>query len=88
MTANIEDSVIKKLRTLPVEKQQQVLEYLEQLNHLEACESVPADSGARMSIWDRVSEISNDVPLEVWEELPKDGSINIDHYLFGSPKRQ
>lgn len=33
-----------------------------------------------------VQEIQKSVPSEVWEQLPKDGSINHDHYLYGSPK--
>lgn len=33
-----------------------------------------------------VEEISNQVPREEWEKLPKDLSKNIDHYLYGSPK--
>jgi len=34
-----------------------------------------------------IQEITKDVPDEVWETLPKDGAAEIDHYLYGSPKR-
>ena len=37
-------------------------------------------------IWERVADISAQVPLEEWEALPKDLSKNLDHYLYGSPK--
>ena len=37
--------------------------------------------------WERTVERSKEVPDEVWEELPKDGAAEIDHYLYGSPKR-
>ncbi len=37
--------------------------------------------------WERIVERSKEVPDEVWEELPKDGAAEIDHYLYGSPKR-
>ena len=37
-------------------------------------------------IWERVADISAQVPPEEWEKLPKDLSKNIDHYLYGSPK--
>ncbi|PSB24621.1 hypothetical protein [Stenomitos frigidus] len=37
-------------------------------------------------IWERVAEISAQVPPEEWAKLPKDLSKNVDHYLYGSPK--
>ena len=27
------------------------------------------------------------VPAEEWEKLPRDLSINLDHYLYGAPKK-
>ncbi len=35
---------------------------------------------------ERVREIQAQVPPEEWDKLPHDGSINHDHYLYGSPK--
>jgi hypothetical protein len=32
-------------------------------------------------------EISTAVPNEVWDTLPRDGASNVDHYLYGAPKR-
>lgn len=37
--------------------------------------------------WEVIQDITKDVPDEVWETLPKDGAAEIDHYLYGSPKR-
>lgn len=37
-------------------------------------------------IWERIADISAQVPDEEWEKLPKDLSKNVDHYLYGSPK--
>lgn len=37
-------------------------------------------------IWERVADISAQVPAEEWAKLPKDLSKNVDHYLYGSPK--
>ena len=34
-----------------------------------------------------IQDITKEVPDEVWETLPKDGAAEIDHYLYGSPKR-
>lgn len=32
-------------------------------------------------------ELSSQIPLEEWAELPTDGAEQHDHYLYGSPKR-
>ena len=37
-------------------------------------------------IWEVAEEIRKSVPETEWKKLPKDGSINIDHYLYGHPK--
>ncbi|NJP11469.1 MAG: hypothetical protein HC866_19975 [Leptolyngbyaceae cyanobacterium RU_5_1] len=37
-------------------------------------------------IWERVADISAQVPPEEWAKVPKDLSKNVDHYLYGSPK--
>lgn len=34
----------------------------------------------------QVEEIQSKVPAEEWNKLPHDGSVNHDHYLYGSPK--
>lgn len=40
------------------------------------------------SIEERIAAIFGDVTDEEWEKLPKDGATNLDHYLYGAPKRQ
>ncbi len=81
MAANIEESVIEKLRGLPVEKQQQVLEFVENLT------APVAPSKDDRSIWEVIREITADVPDEEWAKLPTDGAEQHDHYLYGSPKK-
>ena len=39
-----------------------------------------------LDLLERVKEIQAQVPAEKWDKLPHDGSINHDHYLYGSPK--
>lgn len=34
----------------------------------------------------QVEAIQSQVPAEEWDKLPHDGSINHDHYLYGSAK--
>jgi len=35
----------------------------------------------------KAEELSSAIPDEEWAKLPEDGSVNIDHYLYGAPKR-
>ena len=44
------------------------------------------DASAR-SIEEIIAELANQVPREEWDRLPSDLSDNLDHYLYGSPKR-
>lgn len=45
------------------------------------------DSAAR-PIWDVVEELGQSIPVEEWEKLPKDASINLDKYLYGKGEPQ
>jgi hypothetical protein len=38
-------------------------------------------------IWEVITDIMKDVPDEVFERLPKDGASQVDHYIYGLPKR-
>ena len=35
-----------------------------------------------------LSEIGKKVPAKEWAKLPRDYFANIDHYLYGAPKRK
>jgi hypothetical protein len=47
---------------------------------------VPYDETAK-PIWEIAEEISASIPEEEWAKLPKDLSKNLDHFLYGAPKR-
>jgi hypothetical protein len=38
-------------------------------------------------IWEIAEEIGASVPAEEWAKVPQDGAANLDHYLYGHPKR-
>ena len=85
MAANIEDKVIEKLRGLPESRQAEVLKYVEEL----ASEEADRENGhGQPAIWDKIETIMRDVPDEVLARIPTDGSINVDHYLYGALKKQ
>jgi hypothetical protein len=87
MAANIEEKVIEKLRVMPEAQQAEVLKFVEDLANFET----KPDNGSparHVAIWDKIEEIMRDVPDEVLRSIPTDGSINVDHYLYGAPKKQ
>ncbi len=79
---NLEQTIIEKVHGFPPEKQQKLLEYVETL---EDSEVVPETE--RQTIWEMVKDVIEEVPKEAWDELPTDGSINVDHYLYGHKKK-
>jgi hypothetical protein len=78
MGINVEELLIEKVRELEPEQQQRVLEFVENLTG-------PAQAG--ISIWEKIQERAKHIPAEAWDEVPRDGSINVDHYLYGAPKK-
>lgn len=72
MSTNIEQIAIEKLRVLSPEQQQEVLNFIEQLQ---------LQAARPKTIWEAIREITKDVPDEEWERLPRDGAANLDHYL-------
>jgi hypothetical protein len=85
MAANLEDQLIDKVRALPPEKQQEALQLLDTLITGVSSEETGVH---RRPIWEIVDEINASLPADTWENVPTDGSINLDHYLYGAPKHQ
>jgi hypothetical protein len=42
---------------------------------------------ARPPIWERIAALAADAPPEELAKPPVDGAAQIDHYLYGAPKR-
>jgi hypothetical protein len=86
MAANLENQLIDKVRALPPNKQQEALRLLETLA---GARSEPQGASAdRRSVWEIVEEINAELPADTWDNVPTDGSINLDHYLYRAPKQQ
>ena len=75
MQTNVAEKISHRVKLLPVEKQEQVLEFVESLG-------VP-----RRTFLDIVKEIEETIPDDVLAQLPTDGAENHDHYLYGAPKK-
>jgi antitoxin component of MazEF toxin-antitoxin module len=41
----------------------------------------------RVPLWERLAARAAEVPPEERDKLPADGAAQIDHYLYGLPKR-
>ena len=77
---NLEQIIIEKVHAFPPEKQQKLLEYAESLDETE-------QEAKHETLWEMVKDLVEEVPKEAWDELPTDGSINVDHYLYGHQKK-
>lgn len=87
MDADIEQELIKRVRSLPRDKQQEALRLLETLADGFASKARGPDQ-RRRPLWEVAETINAQLPEDTWDQVPADGSINFDHYLYGAPKRQ
>jgi putative addiction module CopG family antidote len=49
--------------------------------------ALPGEAYAKAPLWERISAIGSSVPEEDWAKVPSDLSLNLDHYLYGAPKK-
>jgi hypothetical protein len=80
MQTEIAETIYEKVKILPLDKQKEVLIFVEK-------KLFAAEKKDSRPIWEVARVISESVPLEEWEKLPSDGSVNHDHYLYGAPKK-
>lgn len=80
MQTEIAETIYQKVHILPTAQQKEVLEIVEKKLSLSKNENT-------RPIWEIAKEIGESIPLEEWEKLPSDGSVNHDHYLYGAPKQ-
>ena len=48
---------------------------------------VPPPPAASTCIWERFEEASRTIPDEELDRLPTDLAAQVDHYIYGTPKR-
>ena len=77
---------LDRIQGLPEDKQDRVAQII--LDEVEAFEH-ENDNEKRQHkpVWEVIQEIFADITEEEWEKLPKDGAAELDHYLYGSPKK-
>jgi hypothetical protein len=48
---------------------------------------LPAENEAGKPIEEVIEALAAQVPPEAWENLPEDLSDDLDHYIYGTPRR-
>ena len=76
--AELLDAITQALQQLSPEQQQQVLDFAEFLVQ---------KSKPRKPAWEKIRELSAQVPDGVWAQVPTDGAVQHDHYLYSVPKQ-
>lgn len=79
--------IYERVKVLPPESQREVLSFVDNLKTKSEENTPSAESGLK-KLWREIDEIVASVPNEAWDDVPTDGSINVDHYLYGARKRQ
>ncbi|MCY7376104.1 MAG: hypothetical protein LH472_09050 [Pyrinomonadaceae bacterium] len=92
MNQTIEQQVIETIRVLPEEKQREVLAYAKQISEGADAEksknAANEETTKKRKFIEVIEELRKSLPADVWEGYPTDGSLNHDHYLYGSPKKK
>ncbi len=80
MQTDVAEAIFDIVKVLPKTKQEKVLDFV---SELQAEEETSLEF-----LFRKIEERGQNIPDEVWEEIPSDGSINHDHYLYGAKKRK
>ncbi len=75
MQIDVTEKIVGKIRVLSDEQKEQVLEFVENLEP------------PRRTLWEMWQEHLKDIPEEELDKIPTDASQNLDHYLYGAPKK-
>ncbi|CAN5813269.1 hypothetical protein BH24ACI1_BH24ACI1_21040 [soil metagenome] len=80
MSANLQRTIQEQMRVLSEEEMRQVLNFVNGLQK--------EKKASRAKLISAIFEdLSSEIPLDEWRELPSDGAENHDHYLYGAPKK-
>lgn len=76
MATDLSQLVARQMRSLPIEDQQRVADFVADL------------AGRPHSIIDRIAARSAKLSKASLDRLPVDGAENLDHYLYGQNKKK
>lgn len=76
MANDLSQVVARRMQTLPPEDQQKVVEFVDTLSNPK-----------RLTLMEKIEERVKKLSPETLDRLPIDGAENLDHYLYGHPKK-
>jgi hypothetical protein len=79
MSTSLQQMVQDKIQFLSDEELASVLKYMESIRS--------EISTKRKTIAEKFADIRAKYPEETWDDMPVDGAENLDHYLYGHPKK-
>jgi len=86
----VREQLSKELEQAPESLVEEILNFclfLKQRQQAKANnQAIAPKTNGILDLLERVKAIQAQVPNEEWDKIPHDGSINHDHYLYGSPK--
>ena len=65
----------------------ELVEHALEVTGLKAAAKPDEQSSNPRPIWEVMLDNLKDIPLEEFAKLPQDGASEVDHYLYGHPKR-
>ena len=80
MSIDLQQTIQEQIRVLSEDDMKRVLDFMQRLRKEDKSQKAKPISAI-------FEDLSNEIPLEEWQELPTDGAENHDHYLYGSPKK-
>lgn len=82
----MKEAIVEKLDGLTAGQQRAVLDFLESLDPGRQA-GAEQNGDSPLSIFGKIEANFSEVPAEAWEQVPVDASENLDHYLYGTPKK-
>ncbi len=80
MSVNLQHAIQEQIRVLSEDEMRLVLSFVNGLRKEKSFSRAKPISAI-------FEDLSSELPLESWRELPSDGAENHDHYLYGAPKK-
>ncbi len=80
MSVDLQETIQDQVRVLSDDELKQVLKFMRNLRKEKSEQQARPISAI-------FEDLSSEIPLEEWEELPSDGAENHDHYLYGASKK-
>ena len=81
MSTDLQHTIQEQVRVLSEDEMRRVLNFVKNLRK----EKTAPQAKPISAIFE---DLSREVSLEEWSELPSDGAENHDHYLYGAPKKK